>query len=74
MAAQRETSDYISSGIAKIDTDIQFLIDRLGVVLETLGEHETAKLLPWKPGTSPDRPWPPGRSPSSKPTPSPSSF
>lgn len=53
-AQQRETSDYISSGIAKIDTDIQYLIDRLGAVLETLGEHDTAKLLPWKADTSPD--------------------
>ncbi len=54
MAALRETSDYISSGIAKIDADIQFLIDRLGAVLETLGECDTARLLPWKSGTSPD--------------------
>ncbi len=52
MAEQRETSDYISSGIAKIDTDIQFLIGRLGAVLITLGETEAAALLPWKAGVS----------------------
>jgi phosphoenolpyruvate carboxylase len=52
MAEQRETSDYISSGIAKIDTDIQFLIGRLGAVLTTLGETEAAGLLPWKPGVT----------------------
>jgi len=52
MAEPRESSDYISSGIAKIDADIQFLIDRLGEVLTTLGESETAALLPWKSGVS----------------------
>ncbi|MDD5200914.1 MAG: phosphoenolpyruvate carboxylase [Terrimicrobiaceae bacterium] len=52
MAAQRETSDYISTGIAKIDADIEYLIDRLAAVLETLGEKETAGLLPWKAGVS----------------------
>jgi phosphoenolpyruvate carboxylase len=45
---QRETSDYISSGIAKIDEDIQFLIARLGAVLTTLGETDAANLLPWQ--------------------------
>ena len=54
MAEQRETSDYISSGIAKIDADIQFLIGRLGAVLTTLGETEAAELLPWKSGVSAD--------------------
>ncbi len=48
MAEQPETSEYISSGIAKIDADIQFLIERLGAVLTTLGETETARLLPWQ--------------------------
>lgn len=52
--AQRETSDYISSGIAKIDADIQFLIGRLGAVLKTLGEADVAKLLPWQDGVSAD--------------------
>ena len=52
--AHRETSDYISSGIAKIDADIQFLIERLGDVLATLGETEAAALLPWKDGASSD--------------------
>jgi phosphoenolpyruvate carboxylase len=52
MAAHRETSDYISSGIAKIDTDIKYLIDRLAAVLVTLGEDETARLLPWQDGLS----------------------
>ncbi len=54
MAAHRDTSDYISSGIAKIDSDIQFLIERLGAVLTTLGEKEAATLLPWQPGASSD--------------------
>ncbi len=54
MAAQRETTDYISSGIAKIDSDMQFLIDRLSAVLATLGETETAELLPWQAGASAD--------------------
>lgn len=54
MAEQRETSEYISSGIAKIDADIQFLIERLGAVLATLGETEAASLLPWQEATSPD--------------------
>ena len=54
MAAQRENSDYISSGIAKIDSDIQYLIDRLATVLETLGEEQTAHLLPWQEGSLPD--------------------
>ena len=54
MAAQRETTDYISSGIAKIDSDMQFLIDRLSAVLATLGETETAELLPWQADASAD--------------------
>jgi phosphoenolpyruvate carboxylase len=54
MAAHGEPSDYISTGIAKIDADIQYLIERLAAVLVTLGEGETAKLLPWQPGASPD--------------------
>ncbi len=54
MAAHGETSDYISTGIAKIDADIQYLIERLAAVLVTLGEGETAKLLPWQAEASPD--------------------
>lgn len=54
MAAHRETPDYISSGIAKIDADIQYLIDRLATVLRTLGEETTAGLLPWQAETTAD--------------------
>jgi len=54
MAEQRETSDYISTGIAKIDSDIHYLIERLAAVLVTLGQEDTAGLLPWKEGLPPE--------------------
>lgn len=49
-----DTEDYIASGIAKIDSDIHYLIGRLGAVLSTLGEDEAAHLLPWQEGHSAD--------------------
>lgn len=49
-----DTEDYIASGIAKIDSDIHYLIGRLGAVLATLGEDEAASLLPWQEGHSAD--------------------
>ncbi len=42
------TSDYITTGFAKIDSDIRYLIDRLRTVLTNLGEFEAANLLPWQ--------------------------
>ncbi len=44
------TSEYITSGFAKIDSDIRYLIDRLRDMLSSLGEGEAAELLPWQEG------------------------
>jgi len=47
--------DYIASGIAKIDSDIHYLIECLSEVLITLGDKETAGILPWCGSPPPDK-------------------
>lgn len=42
------TADYISSGFAKIDADLNFLMECLREVLDELGEEQAAKFLPWQ--------------------------
>src|SRR5476649_1328303 len=44
------TADYISSGFAKIDADLGFLMGCLKDVLCELGEEEAAAHLPWQVG------------------------
>ncbi len=50
---QTTTSDYIATGIARIDADIRTLIDSLRGILVDLGEPDTAAALPWRTGDSP---------------------
>ncbi len=49
----QQTSDYIATGIARIDADIRTLIDSLRGILVDLGEPDTAAALPWRTGDSP---------------------
>lgn len=56
------TADYIESGFAKIDADLNFLMDCLREVLCELGEEEAATFLPWRPeGEGHDVSHPPSR-------------
>ncbi len=57
--ADQTTSDYIATGIARIDADIRTLIDSLRGILVDLGEPDTAAALPWRTGgTSETKPQP----------------
>ncbi len=42
------TADYIASGFAKIDADLNYLMECLKEVLCELGEDQAAKFLPWQ--------------------------
>ncbi|MGA7904419.1 MAG: phosphoenolpyruvate carboxylase, partial [Terrimicrobiaceae bacterium] len=46
----RTTADYISSGFAKIDADLNFLMKCLKEVLSELDETKAAQFLPWQEG------------------------
>ena len=44
----KTTADYIASGFAKIDADLNYLMECLKEVLEELGEKRAAQFLPWQ--------------------------
>jgi phosphoenolpyruvate carboxylase len=46
----KTTADYIVSGFAKIDADLNYLMKCLKEVLVELGEHKAAEFLPWQEG------------------------
>ena len=46
----KTTADYIVSGFAKIDADLNYLMKCLKEVLIELGEHKAAQFLPWQEG------------------------
>jgi phosphoenolpyruvate carboxylase len=46
----KTTADYIVSGFAKIDADLDYLMQCLKEVLVELGEAEPARFLPWQEG------------------------
>ena len=46
----KTTADYISSGFAKIDADLNFLMKCLKEVLSELDETKAAQFLPWQEG------------------------
>jgi phosphoenolpyruvate carboxylase len=46
----KTTADYIASGFAKIDADLNYLMKCLKEVLVELGETKAAQFLPWQEG------------------------
>jgi len=44
----KTTADYIASGFAKIDADLNYLMECLREVLCELGETQAAQFLPWQ--------------------------
>ena len=46
----KTTADYIVSGFAKIDADLNYLMKCLQEVLVELGETEGTEFLPWQEG------------------------
>ena len=46
----KTTADYIVSGFAKIDSDLNYLMGCLKEVLLELGETKAAEFLPWQEG------------------------
>ena len=46
----KTTADYIVSGFAKIDADLNYLMKCLKEVLVELGENKAAQFLPWQQG------------------------
>ncbi len=46
----KTTADYIASGFAKIDADLNYLMKCLKEVLVELGETKAAQFLPWQKG------------------------